>query len=157
MAIATGGILMYFVDREKIKETVNYMNQLLKVYEGKTDWKSELDQLALERLAQNVIECIIDVGNSMIDGFIMRDPGSYSDIIDILADENVISQDMHEPLKEVIELRKMLVREFSKADHEEIVNVFDRYFKSLAEFAPKVEHYLQHELGSVSAFLPEKE
>ncbi|HSI65952.1 MAG TPA: DUF86 domain-containing protein [Planococcus sp. (in: firmicutes)] len=148
---------MYFVDRAKIKETVDYMNQLLKVYEEKKEWQSVLDQLALERLAQNVIESIIDVGNSMIDGFIMRDPGSYSDIIDILADEGVISAEMHEPLKEVIELRKMLVREFSKADHGEIVSTFNRFFEALIKFGPKVDHYLQHELGSVSAFLPEKD
>ncbi|GAA3319942.1 hypothetical protein GCM10020331_028930 [Ectobacillus funiculus] len=29
----------------------------------------------------------LDVGNAIIDGFIMRDPGSYEDIIDILVDE----------------------------------------------------------------------
>ena len=35
---------------------------------------------------------MMDVGNLMIDGFIMRDPGSYEDIIDILIDEKVITQ-----------------------------------------------------------------
>lgn len=148
---------MYFVDREKIKETVIYMDKLLKVYQEKKEWNDEVEKLGLERLAQNVIESIIDVGNSMIDGFIMRDPGSYSDIIDILADEKVITSDMHQPLIEVIGLRRMLVRDFSKADHAEIVNTFDRFYDSLAEFGPKVDHYLQHELGSVSAFLPEKD
>ena len=38
-----------------------------------------------------VIESIIDVGNTMIDGFIMRDPGGYEDIIDIMEDEKVIT------------------------------------------------------------------
>ena len=30
----------------------------------------------------------------MIDGFIMRDPGSYEDIIDIMEDERVITTEM---------------------------------------------------------------
>ena len=42
----------------------------------------------------------------MIDGFIMRDPGSYEDIIDIMEDERVITTEMAVPLKKVIELRK---------------------------------------------------
>lgn len=78
---------MYFIDRSKITETINYMNSLLDLYEGKTSWVTLEDQLALERLSHNIVESIIDVGNSMIDGFIMRDPGSYDDIIDIMTDE----------------------------------------------------------------------
>ena len=38
----------------------------------------------------------------MIDGFIMRDPGSYEDIIDILMDERVISEEDGQGMKEVI-------------------------------------------------------
>lgn len=146
---------MYFIDRNKITETVGYMNSLLALYEKKKDWSSFADGLALERLATNVIESIIDVGNSMIDGFIMRDPGSYGDIIDILADEKVIDPDMDQPLKNVVEIRKMLVREFMKADHQAIHSVLASNLPALKKFGPKVEHYLTHELGPVSAFLPE--
>ena len=49
-------------------------------------------QLALERMVQISIDSVLDVGNAMIDGFIMRDPGSYEDIIDILLDEKVITE-----------------------------------------------------------------
>ena len=41
----------------------------------------------------------------MIDGFIMRDPGSYDDIIDILEDEKVIQSEQAIPLKAFISLR----------------------------------------------------
>ncbi|MFD1032409.1 DUF86 domain-containing protein [Metaplanococcus flavidus] len=147
---------MYFIDRSKITETVNYMNSLVELYETKEGWNSLEDQLALERLAHNIIESIIDVGNSMIDGFIMRDPGSYDDIIDILTDEKVISPEMDAPLKQVIGLRKPLVRDFMRMDHKNIVSVMDSTIDELKSFGPKVEHYLIHELGPVSAFIPEK-
>lgn len=147
---------MYFIDRTKITETVHYMNSMLEVYEEKNEWGSAIDKLALERLANNVIESIIDIGNSMIDGFIMRDPGSYEDIVDILTDEGVVTPEMDEPLKRVIGLRRMLVRDFVSVDHVEMISILDRYMEELKQFGPKVEHYLEHELGAVSAFLPEK-
>lgn len=146
---------MYFIDRKNINATVSYMNDLLALYEEKGDWSSFTEKLALERLANNIVESIIDVGNSMIDGFIMRDPGSYEDIIDILVDEKVVTAEMDEPLKKVIGLRKMLVREFTKVNHEKIEATLSAGLATLKEFGPKVEYYLEHELGPVSAFLPE--
>lgn len=147
---------MYFIDRSKITETIAYMNSLLALYESKKSWDSLEGHLALERLTHNIVESIIDVGNSMIDGFIMRDPGSYDDIIDILTDEKVISPEMDAPLKQVIGLRKSLVRDFMKMDHQNIILVLDGTLSELKSFGPRVEHYLIHELGPVSAFIPEK-
>ena len=43
----------------------------------------------------------------MIDGFIMRDPGSYEDIIDILIDEKVIANEKEKPFKELISYAKI--------------------------------------------------
>ncbi|MGB6406661.1 MAG: DUF86 domain-containing protein [Planococcus donghaensis] len=146
---------MYFIDRNKITETIQYMNSLVEFYEAQQQWTSFGEQLALERVGANIIESIIDVGNSMIDGFIMRDPGSYNDIIDILVDEKVITKEMDQPLKKVVALRKMLVREFMKVDQQALVEALDENIESLKAFGPKVEHYLVHELGPVSAFIPE--
>lgn len=148
--------IMYFVDRKKINSTLTHMNSLICLMEDKKDWTGNIiDQLALERIALTIIESIIDVGNSMIDGFIMRDPGSYDDIIDILTDEKVITIEMDVPMKKVIQLRKMLVRDFTNIDHDTLSTTLNTYIHSLKEFPIKVEHYLTHELGPVSAFLPE--
>lgn len=97
----------------------------------------------------------MDVGNLMIDGFIMRDPGSYEDIIDILIDEKVVTADMEASLKAVVGLRKMLVREFINVDIAEVVNVLTNNLPTLKQFSPAVNSYLTNELGPVSAFLPE--
>ncbi len=148
---------MYFIDRTKIKHTITYMDTLLDLYAATPTWDSLKDRLALERLSLGMIEAIIDVGNSMIDGFIMRDPGSYEDIVDILVDEKVISIEMDKPLKAVVGLRKMLVREFAAVDHQEITELLDAHLEELKQFGPKVAYYLEYELGPVSAFIPEKQ
>lgn len=147
---------MYFVDRKKISETLTYMTSIIQLIDDSHDFQSHpLEKLALERIAQNVIESIIDVGNSMIDGFIMRDPGSYEDIVDILTDEKVISPEMDAPLKEVVGLRKILVRDFMRVDHDKVYETIQRNRDVLSQFPEKIDHYLTHELGPVSAFLPE--
>ena len=80
---------MYFVDREKIERTLQYLEKQIHLFRVQQEWTTPIEKAALERVSQMMIESVLDVGNSMIDGFIMRDPGSYEDIIDILSDDTV--------------------------------------------------------------------
>jgi uncharacterized protein YutE (UPF0331/DUF86 family) len=142
---------MYFIDRNKLEQHLLYMDGLLQHFE-QNSFTSFQDKLALERLTQMVIESIIDVGNMMIDGFIMRDPGSYEDIIDILVDEKVLPKDEMDQYKEVISLRKKLVREYLNISHEELLDVFKRNQNSLQNFSSRIRTYLNNELGVITAF-----
>ncbi|MCL7748933.1 DUF86 domain-containing protein [Halalkalibacter alkaliphilus] len=145
---------MYFVDRDKIEQTLHYMESLQEQVEQLTSCNNLTEKLALERLAYVVIESIIDVGNSMIDGFIMRDPGGYEDIIDILEDEKVVKANDAVALKTIIGLRKQLIANYSEVNHRQIVEILTNYEASLTQFPLDVRRYLSEELGPVSAFLP---
>ncbi|MFY0518238.1 DUF86 domain-containing protein [Lysinibacillus sp. UGB7] len=147
---------MYFVDRNKITKNLQYLDELLAIFEAEDNWlQNDIKKLAIERIGHNVMESMMDVGNLMIDGFIMRDPGSYKDIIDILIDEKVVTTEMEASLKAVVGLRKMLVREFINVDVEEVVNVLTISLSTLKQFSTAVNNYVTNELGPVSAFLPE--
>ncbi|MFC7366084.1 MULTISPECIES: DUF86 domain-containing protein [Bhargavaea] len=148
---------MYFIDRNKVEQTASHMEYLFEVYDSRSDWtNSPVGKLAMERIAHNLIESVIDIGNTLIDGFIMRDPGSYEDIIDILLDEKVIEADMEAPLKEMVGLRKMIVREFMDVDASETERVLNETMPALRRFPDSTRRYLAEELGPVSAFLPEE-
>lgn len=147
---------MYFIDRKKMEETLRFMEQQLALFESQPVFGTAIEKLALERIAQTLVESVIDVGNAMIDGFIMRDPGSYEDIIDIMEDENVILPEQSAPLKDVIGLRKGLVREYVTISHDELAAILTANKKELADFPKRVRAYLENELGPVSAFLPEE-
>lgn len=147
---------MYFVDRKRIEVIASHLEELLAVYENKQQWESYPEShLILERVTGSVIESILDIGNAMIDGFIMRDPGSYDDIIDILVDEKVVTADMDKGLKEIVGLRKQVVREYYAVDRDNVVKVFDANLSVIRAFPGQVRKYLVNELGPVSAFLPE--
>ena len=147
--------MMYFVDREKIEQILIYMEDVQAHLKAMKKPKGVTEQLAFERIAYVVIESIIDVGNSMIDGFIMRDPGGYEDIIDILEDEKVIVVEQAHSLKEVIAVRKQLVQEYTAINHQTLVDALTKNAEALEQFPNNVRRYLLEELGPVSAFLPD--
>lgn len=146
--------LMYFVDRSKIEERLLFIDGLLQEFRN-TNFDSVIERLALERIIQVTIEAIIDVGNLMIDGFIMRDPGSYDDIIDILVDEKVLLQTESNPYKKIISLRKMLVRDYTEINHDDIQKSLKQQLDIIELFSSRVRRYLDEELGPVSAFSSE--
>ncbi|USK33330.1 DUF86 domain-containing protein [Bacillus sp. F19] len=143
---------MYFVDREKIEETLVYFEKNLTLFSEHKEWKTDIEVKALERLAQMMIEAILDAGNAIIDGFIMRDPGSYEDIIDILLDEKVVAAAEADGLKEVIGFRKQLVQEYLFIDHIALTDILKKQSDVLDGFPSRVRAYLENELGPVSAF-----
>ncbi|WLR41303.1 DUF86 domain-containing protein [Bacillus carboniphilus] len=143
---------MYFVDREKIEEQLFFIEKNIVIIENQSNWKTSIEALALERAAHLLIEAILDVGNGMIDGFIMRDPGSYEDIVDILVDENVIPHEFEDAIKQVISLRKVLVQNYLEIDHRYIESTIMEYIKDIKQFPNWVRRYLNEELGPVSAF-----
>lgn len=143
---------MYFVDREKIESILGYFNQQISLFEQRKEWNTQMEKAALERITQMMIEAILDVGNDMIDGFIMRDPGSYDDIIEILTDEKVITDEMSVGLKKIIAYRKILVQQYTEISHAELHKDFSAQLPVLKQFAPNVMDYLHNQLGPVSAF-----
>ena len=145
--------MLYFVDREKIEEILTYIDKILQEFDGNS-FNSPLEKLSLERLVHMLIESTLDIGNMMIDGFIMRDPGSYEDIIDILIDERVLPQEQEGAYKEFIGLRKSLVTEYSNVDHESLEKTLRASLPVLEKFSLHISEYLQNELGVANAFIP---
>ena len=143
---------MYFVDRKKIEQTLQFLEQTMAVFSAKEEYVQQIDQYALERMAQLMIDCILDVGNAIIDGFIMRDPGSYGDIIDILVDEKVVQLKEGEGLKEIVRLRKMLVQDYISVQHEQVIAALQEQRAVIEAYPSHVRRYLEQELGPVSAF-----
>ncbi|MCA0991852.1 DUF86 domain-containing protein [Pseudalkalibacillus hwajinpoensis] len=145
---------MYFVDRKKIEEQLIYFDKMIRILK-ESSFETELQMLGLERLHHVFIESMIDVGNSMIDGFIMRDPGSYEDIIEILSDEKVISSENAVRLKEVVGMRKPLMQEYVNTQHGPLEQNLRKNLSALEQFPADIRKYLTQELGAVSAFLPD--
>ncbi|MGM9925075.1 MAG: DUF86 domain-containing protein [Bacillus sp. (in: firmicutes)] len=143
---------MYFVDREKIGQNLLYLEKNIKLYEETQEWEGQLAESALERVVHAMIDCVLDVSNAIIDGFIMRDPGSYEDIIDILLDENVITGEMGQSFKRILPLRRMIVQDYLQVNHRQLQAAMNENIEAFKLFPGAVREYLENELGPVSAF-----
>lgn len=153
--IKDGGYTMYFVDRQEIRDTLKYIEKLLVTFKNQSSYETEIEKQSLERTTHMLIESILDVGRMMIDGFVMRDPGSYEDIIDILADEEVIPVEDADAYKSLIRLRKMVVIDYLTIEHEELYSTLSGIKDVLIKFPEYVLTYLQEELDVPHAFTNE--
>ncbi|SDX52659.1 Uncharacterized conserved protein YutE, UPF0331/DUF86 family [Marininema mesophilum] len=142
--------MFYEVDTQRIDKQLVYLARCSNVLEATKipmDEQDEIAFFAVSRALHIAIECVIDAGDALIDGFIMRDPGGYSDIIDILEDEKVIPQEGAIRLKELIRVRERLVRRYVEIDIREL----SQELKGVAVFGKCVtwiRSYLQQELGA---------
>ncbi|PLT34091.1 DUF86 domain-containing protein [Bacillus sp. V5-8f] len=143
---------MYFVDRQRIEHILLFLEKQISLFESTTTWDTDIAKAALERIIQTSIDSVLDVGNAMIDGFIMRDPGSFEDIVDILLDERVIDVHAAGGFKKALALRKMLVQEYADLSHEDLLNIYTENLKALKAYPDSVRTYITNELGPVSAF-----
>lgn len=141
---------MYQVNVEKIEEHLTYLEQVLSyiapVIQDTEEATDALMVLALERALHIALETVADVGNYLIDGFIMRDPGSYEDIVDILEDETVVEPEMAESLRHVVNTRKMLITTYTDVDQQTVRTMLRTHFSHLQQFPVRVRDYLKKEL-----------
>ncbi|MFD2370371.1 DUF86 domain-containing protein [Brevibacillus sp. GCM10020057] len=143
---------MYDVNTKRIDQVLAYMSSMLDLLDKLKERGAEAvlaDQVAaaaMERALHLSIEGIVDVGNALIDGFIMRDPGSYSDIIEILRDEQVVTEDQARVLTRVVEFRKHLVIEYTNVPAGEMFALAAEATPVMRQFEPAVRAFLDKEL-----------
>lgn len=138
---------MYFVNKDQLNAKLKYIQQLTEQYE-----ENKHNHFAFERIAQMLIESSVDIGNMIIDGFILRDPGNYKDVIDILALEKVISKDTQNQINKTVDVRKQFVHYYDELDTAELVPLFDESVSYYQTYVDEVIQFLKSEDVPVTAF-----
>jgi uncharacterized protein YutE (UPF0331/DUF86 family) len=138
---------VYDVNVKRIASQLRVLAECARVLEKIDLEQANLtERFAAERAMHVAVECMIDVGSVMIDGFVMRDPGGYLDIVDILEDEKVITPDVAERLRRQVRFRERLVRYYDEIDGEEF-RKFDKDVALYRTFDESVRKYIKQELG----------
>ena len=143
---------MYDVNTKRIDQVLHHMQKSLRLLEELSERGAEsvlADEVAvaaMERALHLSIEAVIDVGNALIDGFIMRDPGSYKDIVEILRDEQVIGEEQARLLTKAVEFRRHLVNEYTSVPVTEMFALVVETLDSFRQFGPVVRAYVEKEL-----------
>jgi len=139
---------MYDVNVTSIRSRLACLPEIAQALSAWTvSWTGGLiEGLAQERALHLAAEIATDVGHSLIDGFIMRDASSYEDIIEIIAGEGVITDQVATSLRQLVLLRKTLVQEYDQWPRSELHPLAAELPRVLMGFSDQVEAYLTKEL-----------
>lgn len=139
---------MYYVNQEQIERRLNAipeiasgLRQVVEAWDGGLVYG-----FVQERALHLAIEIVTDVGSYLIDGFIMRDASSYEDIMEIIHQEKVTTDEIHTSLLELVRLRKPLVQEYYDWDRHTLHPLSSVMADVLEQFAAGVRDYLKREL-----------
>lgn len=138
---------VYFVDKKQLETKLKYLKQLTEDYET-----VKSNHYAFERVAQMLIESSVDIGNMIIDAFILRDPGNYKDVIDILELEGAISKETQHALHQTIDVRRQFVHYYDTLDTAQLIPLFDQTVPFYEQFIEEVLQFLENENVPVTAF-----
>ena len=95
---------------------------------------------AAERLLQVAIQSLLDIGSHIIAERGFREAGGYADIIDILAEEGVITKPFAARIRGMAGLRNILVHDYLEVDPRELrkhlgrLKDFERYSRHIVEY-----------------------
>lgn len=139
---------MYYVNREEIEKRLACIPELAAALaELAAEWRGTLlEGLAQERALHLALEIVTDVGNFLIDGFMMRDASSYEDIVDVIGGEGVIPASRAAAFRDLVALRKPLVQEYDSWPRGELQPLTKDLPELLRGFAADVREYLHNEL-----------
>ncbi|SFI87477.1 DUF86 domain-containing protein [Thermoflavimicrobium dichotomicum] len=143
--------MIYEVNTDRIDRQLRYLEKCIQVLEqARVEEMNQVVEFAVARAVHLAVECMIDVGSVMIDGFIMRDPGGYLDIVDILEDEQVIDSSLASRIKEKVHFRDKLVRYYDELKKEDLEQ-YGQDTETYRQFIQSVESYLEKEraLGNI--------
>lgn len=147
---------MYFVDQDLLFQRLSYMEQVRITLSQISLIDNHEKQLAFERGMHVIIEALLDVGNQIIDGFMMKDPGGYEDMIIVLRDEHVISFEESRKLIELVSLRKQLVQDYTHVQVDPMVAIHESAQEALLIFPKRIKEYMDKHSQEVTAFVPKK-
>lgn len=138
---------MYFVDSKTLTLKLNYLEKLTADFETEKN-----SSYALERIAHMMIESVVDIGNLIIDAFILRDPGNYKDVIDIMELEKVFQPSTAEAIRTSIDYRNELIRNYENINHDQLRKAFEIATPFYKQSIEDTKHFLENENVPVTAF-----
>lgn len=142
---------MYDINTTEIRARLAFIGTWRKAYGQLVDpsaWDGTDSAVVLdfaqERVLQLAIELVTDVASYLIDGYIMRDAGSYEDIVEIMRDEQVVDEALAQKLFTLVQLRKGLQQAFLDFprgnQHPQLIGldgVLDQFADSVEKFLAK--------------------
>jgi uncharacterized protein YutE (UPF0331/DUF86 family) len=145
---------MYLVDQNKLREVLSFFEQFIDrgqliqsvIHRPMDEQERFLTLLACERYLHICFQLFTDIASIVIDGFIMRDPGSYEDMVNILADEQAINKEMADLIKELVAYYRITSKDYRNVNEQLVLDTFKRIYPDIRTFSDQMRDFIQKEL-----------
>jgi uncharacterized protein YutE (UPF0331/DUF86 family) len=136
------------------KEIKNQIDELLQKMSRRVDWLEETQKrndsweedltvlMAAERALHTSVEFATDIASIIIDALVMRDPGSYSDILKVLVEEDVLTKEWFESFVGVVPLRARFIRDHANIEPLEIRKAVEQYSGGFRPFMDTIAAFV---------------
>ena len=144
--------MLYPIDKTKVDELLQYIDELQPTVMKMAEVDSALleqdsvHRLAAERLILLLTEAFTDVFALIIDGLMLRDPGSYQDMVEIMTLEGALPKEYGEKLEELVAFRGRLVRDYVHVSAAELIATLRLLGQIFPPFTGYIRAFLDHEL-----------
>jgi len=132
------------VVQRKLSQLDTYLQQVsefstitLEEYQG--EWKI---QRIVERTLQMMIETCVDIANHLISDRGMRSPTSYADTFQILKENAIVNDSLHDSLEKMVKFRNIVVHQYEGVDAGIVLIILKNHLEDFERFRDAVIAYL---------------
>ena len=126
----------------KIREYANLLARLLQ--SSKRQFVQDpAYYLQAERLLEVMIQAMLDIGNHLIAGLLLKKPQDYRQVFDILAQNGILPEELLSRVRALVGLRNLLVHEYFEIDHERLHDEAKAGLTDFERFCEAVVRFLQ--------------
>lgn len=129
----------------KLDEYTNYLKQLQELSEP--DFLGDFRLFgAAERYLQLSIECLLDMGQMIIAGLGLQKPEKHQEVIEILAEAEIVSHDLAERLEGAAGFRNILVHDYLDIDRHIVYRTLQDDLDDIQDFAAAMAKFVTETL-----------
>jgi uncharacterized protein YutE (UPF0331/DUF86 family) len=138
------------VIRRLLNNLASYINDLRSA-DDITFEKFHLDirsQRFVERTLQIAIECCLDIVHHIISDECFREPTSFADAFDVLAEHNVLPMESIKEYQLMAQFRNKVVHYYEKIDPQQVYGIAKGKLETFDLFISQIESWLNTETPS---------
>ena len=126
----------------KIREYGRLLADLLQISKDKFVQEPAY-YLQAERLLEVMIQAMLDIGNHIIAGLLLKKPEDYRQVFGILAQNQIIPEELLPRMRALVGLRNLLVHEYFEVDHSRLYDEAKAGLGDFEKFCQAVVRFLQ--------------
>ena len=111
---------------------------------NKINWNSFVEDKIIrryvERTLQMAVEACLDIANHIISYEGYREPVDNKDTFSVLAENNIIYENLSENLKRMAKFRNIVVHDYLSVDPEIVYSILNKHLADISTFANTVKN-----------------